>query len=218
MKEFRETPLKKHQRFVEYFDVRDAAKAVKEMNGKEIHGKPVVVEFSRPGGNGRKFFNPMVASRTLHTGHHQQSTSSRPSKLSGRFKDPHRPFYPQAQIFPKKVQYVSGRSLNNADELMDKLQPLNCSGNTGNGIEIGASVDTSKGINAKKIMNKQSPTSSKQEAFSQPRINFRLRKNNFLKKSDPCFLISENAMDAEAPDCRESRTTVMIKNIPNKYK
>ncbi|XP_022996750.1 protein terminal ear1-like [Cucurbita maxima] len=217
VKEFRETPLKKHQRFVEYFDVRDAAKAVKEMNGKEIHGKPVVVEFSRPGGNGRKFFNPMVASRTLDTGYHQQSTSSRPSKLSGRFKDPHRPFYPQAQIFSKKVQYVSGRRLNNADELMDKLQPLNCSGNTGNGIEIGASVDTSKGINAKKIINKQSPTSSKQGAFSQPRINFRLRKNNFLKKSDPCFLISENAMDAETPDCRDSRTTVMIKNIPNKY-
>lgn len=100
---------------------------------------------------------------------------------------------------------------------MGKLRPLNCMGSTGNGTERRASIGTSRRINAKKIINRKSPPSSKQEAFSQPRINIRLRKNSVLKKSDPCFLISENAMEAEASDCRDSRTTVMIKNIPNKY-
>ncbi|XP_038886378.1 protein terminal ear1 homolog [Benincasa hispida] len=218
VKEFRETPLKKHQRFVEFFDVRDAAKAVKEMNGREIHGKPVAVDFSRPGGNGRKFFNPMIATRTLGTRHHNQPPPARPSKLSGRFNDPpHRSLYSQAQFSPKKVQYMNGRSLSYADTLVDKLQPLNCSGSTGNGIERRASFGSSKRMNAKKIINRKSPPGSKQEAFSQPRVNIRLRKNSFLRKSDPCFLISENAMEAEASDCKDSRTTLMIKNIPNKY-
>jgi RNA recognition motif-containing protein len=57
VKELRETPLKRHQRFVEFYDVRDAAKALGEMNGKEIYGKQVDIEFSRPGGYGKKFFN-----------------------------------------------------------------------------------------------------------------------------------------------------------------
>lgn len=219
VKDIRETPLKKHQRFVEFFDVRDAAMAVEEMNGKEIHGKPVVVEFSRPGGNGRKLFNPMIASRKLGARQHQQPHPDRPWKLSGRFNDPpHRSFYSEAQFSPKKVQCMNARRLTYADTLVDKLQPLNCSGNIVNGIERRGSVGTWRRMNSKKIINRKSATSSKQEVSPQPRISIRLRKNSFLRKSDPCFLISENTMEAEASDCRDSRTTVMIKNIPNKYK
>ncbi|XP_023537425.1 protein terminal ear1-like [Cucurbita pepo subsp. pepo] len=212
VKEFREVPLKKHRRFIEFFDVRDAAKAVKEMNGKEIHGMPVAVEFSRPGGHERKFFNPMIAR------HHRQPPLPRTSKLSsGRFNDPHRPFYSQAQFSPKKLHSVTGRSFNYAGKLVDKLQPLNCSGSTGNGIVRRDSIGTSRRINVEKIINRQAPPNSKQEASSLPRINIRLRRNKLLKKSDPCFLISENGMDKETSDCIDCRTTVMIKNIPNKY-
>ncbi|KAK1408703.1 hypothetical protein QVD17_40701 [Tagetes erecta] len=50
VKELRDTPLKKNQKFVEFFDTRDASKALININGKEINGKTVVVEFSRPGG------------------------------------------------------------------------------------------------------------------------------------------------------------------------
>ncbi|KAK2972183.1 hypothetical protein RJ640_030728 [Escallonia rubra] len=55
VKELRETPMKRNQRFVEFYDTRDAAKALAEMNGKEINGKQVVIEFSRPGGHSTKF-------------------------------------------------------------------------------------------------------------------------------------------------------------------
>ncbi|XP_015957356.1 protein terminal ear1-like isoform X2 [Arachis duranensis] len=50
VKEVRHTPLKKNQRFVEFFDIRDAARALKHMNGNHIHGKPLIIEFGRPGG------------------------------------------------------------------------------------------------------------------------------------------------------------------------
>jgi RNA recognition motif-containing protein len=69
VKEVRETPLKRHQRFIEFYDVRDAAKALREMNGKEIYGKQVDIEFSRPGGHGKKFFNarPRATSKNSFT-------------------------------------------------------------------------------------------------------------------------------------------------------
>lgn len=208
MREFRETPLKKHQRFIEYFDVRHAAEAVKEMNGKDIHGKPVVVEFSRPGGHSGKFFNPMPPP--------PPPPRPRPSKLSA-----HRSFYSQAQFSSKNLQYMNGggRSLNYTDKLADdKLQPWNCSGSTRNAMERRDSFAASRRTNVKKIINRQSPPSTKQETCSQPRINNGLRKSNFFKQSDSCFLISENAMEEDASDCRDTRTTVMIKNIPNKYR
>nr|XP_024397185.1 protein terminal ear1-like isoform X2 [Physcomitrium patens]XP_024397186.1 protein terminal ear1-like isoform X2 [Physcomitrium patens]PNR39818.1 hypothetical protein PHYPA_020098 [Physcomitrium patens] len=54
VKELRETPAKKQHKFVEFFDVRDAAKALKALDGTEINGKRVKIEFSRPGGQAHK--------------------------------------------------------------------------------------------------------------------------------------------------------------------
>lgn len=39
---------------MEFFDVRDAAKALKALDGTEINGKRVKIEFSRPGGQAHK--------------------------------------------------------------------------------------------------------------------------------------------------------------------
>ncbi|KAL0485872.1 RNA recognition motif MEI2 protein [Acrasis kona] len=50
VKEIRETPNKKHHRFVEYFDVRDADRAMKQLNKTEVMGKKIKIEASRPGG------------------------------------------------------------------------------------------------------------------------------------------------------------------------
>lgn len=52
VKEIRETPTKRHHRFVEFFDVRDAQKALRQLNKAEINGKKIKVEVSRPGGRG----------------------------------------------------------------------------------------------------------------------------------------------------------------------
>ncbi|PWA52026.1 Nucleotide-binding, alpha-beta plait [Artemisia annua] len=51
VKEIRDNPLNKNQKFVEFYDIRDASKAVANMKGQKINRKPVFVEFNRPGGH-----------------------------------------------------------------------------------------------------------------------------------------------------------------------
>jgi len=50
VKEIRETPNKKHHKFVEFYDVRNADKAMKALNKIELKGKKIKIEPSRPGG------------------------------------------------------------------------------------------------------------------------------------------------------------------------
>ncbi|RRT34006.1 hypothetical protein B296_00055732 [Ensete ventricosum] len=49
LKEVRETPSKPQHKLVEFFDTRDAARALAELNGKEINGRRLLLEFGRPG-------------------------------------------------------------------------------------------------------------------------------------------------------------------------
>ncbi len=50
LKEIRETPNKKHHRFIEFYDVREADAAMAGLNKREIRGKRIKIEPSRPGG------------------------------------------------------------------------------------------------------------------------------------------------------------------------
>jgi hypothetical protein len=50
VKEVRETPNKRHHKFVEFFDVRHAAAALSSLNKREVRGKCIKIEVSRPGG------------------------------------------------------------------------------------------------------------------------------------------------------------------------
>ncbi|KAH7444928.1 hypothetical protein KP509_02G098500 [Ceratopteris richardii] len=50
VREVREAPTKRQHKFVEFYDVRAAAAAWLALNGKEICGKYVKIEFSRQGG------------------------------------------------------------------------------------------------------------------------------------------------------------------------
>ncbi|XP_010549432.1 PREDICTED: protein MEI2-like 5 [Tarenaya hassleriana] len=50
IKEIRETPRKRHHKFIEFYDVRAAEAALKALNRCEIAGKRIKVEPSRPGG------------------------------------------------------------------------------------------------------------------------------------------------------------------------
>eukprot|EP01116_Phalansterium_solitarium_P016143 TRINITY_DN3681_c0_g1_i3.p1 TRINITY_DN3681_c0_g1~~TRINITY_DN3681_c0_g1_i3.p1 ORF type:complete len:1149 (+),score=205.66 TRINITY_DN3681_c0_g1_i3:190-3636(+) len=58
IKEIRETPNKRHHKFIEFYDVRDAEKAMKFLNKTEIRGKKIKIEPSRPGGAQRR---PMLS-------------------------------------------------------------------------------------------------------------------------------------------------------------
>lgn len=50
IKEIRETPYKKHHKFIEYYDVRAAEAALRSLHKRDIAGKRIKLEPSRPGG------------------------------------------------------------------------------------------------------------------------------------------------------------------------
>ncbi|KAL5717326.1 hypothetical protein ACHQM5_010350 [Ranunculus cassubicifolius] len=50
IKEIRETPHKRHHKFIEYYDIRAAETALRSLNRTDIAGKRIKLEASRPGG------------------------------------------------------------------------------------------------------------------------------------------------------------------------
>lgn len=59
VKEIRETPHKRHHKFIEFYDVRAAEMALKALNGAEIAGKRIKLEHSRPGGARRSLMQQL---------------------------------------------------------------------------------------------------------------------------------------------------------------
>jgi len=53
--QIRETPHKRHHKFIEFYDVRAADAALKALNRSDIAGKRIKLEPSRPGGARRKY-------------------------------------------------------------------------------------------------------------------------------------------------------------------
>ncbi|ESQ28508.1 hypothetical protein EUTSA_v10018362mg [Eutrema salsugineum] len=160
VKELRDTPFKKEQRFVEFFDVRDAAIALREMNGKSIAGKQIAIQFSRPGGFNRKFYLASRFNKNFLSNHHHH---------------PPQPPPPPPQHYRRRIP--------------SPVKPLNAVG------------------------DKQRYEQKQQKS------SYRKRWSNHKKKNlsvDDYFTIKENAIATAEPG-RDGRTTVMIKNIPNKY-
>lgn len=50
IRQIRSTPLKQNQKFIEFYDVRNAELALKSMNGQSIKKSRISIEFSLPGG------------------------------------------------------------------------------------------------------------------------------------------------------------------------
>ncbi|KAL5762280.1 hypothetical protein ACOSP7_018544 [Xanthoceras sorbifolium] len=248
VKELRETPLKKHQRFIEFYDIRDAAKALKEMNGKEIYGKPVVIEFSRPGGYTKKFFNahhPNTAisiMNSTNTSHHfvnsdynptQAQPSSPPPSFpcnSNNFSSTRSPSsfshsllsQSPTQPFKKKPPPSSSSSTKGNPSVINGHNTTTCSTSieaTVSALSLAEDNVVAVPVNGnprrsfKKTQNNQSAVvaSTKQQVKNKNR----LWKGRQAKKFDARFLINGDAMVDS--NCKDSRTTVMIKNIPNKY-
>ncbi|XP_024960902.1 protein terminal ear1 [Cynara cardunculus var. scolymus] len=169
IKEFRESPLKKNQKTVEFYDTRNAAKAVAAVNGQEIDGKVVVVEFSRLGG-GQKYNYKQNKFHPINSGgvpplHINVTRKFLPAPIV-----PYRPQPP-----PSPPHYGKDRSQSPEQQ----------------GRWVGGGGGCNGGRN---------------KIFKGSRYS--------REKSDPRFLIKE---DGTISSFQDSRTTVMIKNIPNKY-
>ncbi|KAJ7552839.1 hypothetical protein O6H91_06G072400 [Diphasiastrum complanatum] len=59
VKEIRETPHKRHHKFIEFYDVRSAEAALRALNRSDIAGKRIKLEPSRPGGARRSLMQQL---------------------------------------------------------------------------------------------------------------------------------------------------------------
>ena len=179
---------------MEFFDIRDAAKALKQMNGKEIHGKPVAIEFSRPGGGHSRKFKP---------------PPSLPHKFWPRFAlgdDPSHCSHMKSTVTEgshhDKTTEVAMASMNLGEEVGSN----------------GGEERHSQGLLKRNSIRKHSGESTVGGTKHQQQpARSRHRKGKDAKKHETRFLIKEDAT-VESSSCIDSRTTVMIKNIPNKYR
>jgi RNA recognition motif-containing protein len=48
----RESAHRPSHKFIDFFDTRDAARALAELNGQELFGRRLISEFTRPSGPG----------------------------------------------------------------------------------------------------------------------------------------------------------------------
>ncbi|XP_015880158.3 protein MEI2-like 2 isoform X1 [Ziziphus jujuba] len=60
VKEIRETPHKRHHKFIEFYDVRGAEAALRALNRSDIAGKRIKLEPSRPGGARRNLMQQLT--------------------------------------------------------------------------------------------------------------------------------------------------------------
>uniref|UniRef100_A0A6N2N2Z7 RRM domain-containing protein n=1 Tax=Salix viminalis TaxID=40686 RepID=A0A6N2N2Z7_SALVM len=236
VKELRETPLKRHQKFVEFYDVRDAAMALREMNGKEIYGKQVDIEFSRPGGYGKKFFNASTTiskNSSISTPCINSTASLNRSKTSTYVSPPSPPllhrfssgcsspnisprsFLPETLSSAGKKPSGNPGIGGNPNEASNEAASSGClslgGGAAGDGIVDKVADHGPPKKSSKKSQNSQSFTATKQQQKSAKSW----KGTRQARKFDNRFLISDDSM-AETSGS-DSRTTVMIKNIPNKY-
>ncbi|XP_059288900.1 protein terminal ear1 homolog [Lycium ferocissimum] len=245
VKELRETPMKRHQRFVEFYDVRDAARALMEMNGNDLNGKQLLIEFSRPGGNN---------SRRFSRGSHQYSP---PSKFNGHFNNNNYssrisrynnlsptnspPITPPSHSYrkPQRVYNNTSKSHQFQNQKSNYFKGNPSGGYSGSessgggssvqeslaSLCVSSNVRPGKKNHAKKCNNISASSSSSppskqlhqmfQQGKSSTHRPWKSCTSKQAKGYDPRFLINEDGIMES--NCLDSRTTVMIKNIPNKY-
>ncbi|MED6217498.1 hypothetical protein PIB30_018308 [Stylosanthes scabra] len=218
VREMRDTPLKKNQRFVEFYDVRDASKALEELDGKEIYGRKVVIEFSRPGGHSRKFF---------HSAHSKQNPFNLNNNNVSSFNHPLHVQRKNPRRFG--ASFWGNSSNNNIPQL--PLRKSSASGGGGSKGSVNGGSDSAGSVEAamasleveeaKQKRNSGEAAaegSAKQQNYQQQQNTVQSRNwkgGKQGRKHEARFLIIDD--DIVESSCKDPRTTVMIKNIPNKY-
>lgn len=259
VKELRETPTKRQHKFVEFFDVRDAARALEKMDGQEICGKRVKIEFSRPGGQTRRPPPPplslqpiMHASAPLHQGggnnNHVQPVSMlihpepRQQLVYPRWTNTaeldstwvQRPITERA-THTSALNSRGGRGSSRSGGCIGRGNPntntnpnkpnINSSSSYNGRLKLGLDVRRRRGNGSHHHQQQQSQQvrgehSPAEANGTKPAIHVAAGKfgsNNSARlhsETASHFVFDEVKAESNSSD---ARTTVMIKNIPNKY-
>ncbi|CAL9110200.1 unnamed protein product [Musa acuminata var. zebrina] len=215
VKEAREMPSKPQHRVVEFFDTRDAARAIAELNGKEINGRRLLLEFSRHGSS--------------HTRSH---TRSSPGHAHGHHGSPLPPRFLRGSPQPSRWAQASGGSpRSSSSSLRGESSPgsvvvLKRTNTTTTPAAVARS-GSSSGRRNKNSSSSNYPAASSSSSKQQQQqrqssggggSGRRSWKNRSKSSGESRFLFKEaESEESSESSCRDSRTTVMIKNIPNKY-
>ncbi|CAA6664128.1 unnamed protein product [Spirodela intermedia] len=220
VKELRETPLKPRHRFVEFFDIRDAARALYELNGKEIFGKRVVIEFSRPGGQQARRCSlvasvfPSLSFCSPPNGRVHPANANT-DNLWKRVQEGLKP--PADAVAPRLLR------LPRADASYGATSRPPLLGRVGGECSVSTN-DKAAGDNARrgKRAGGSGPSSvpaSSSRQHSGRHKNWKSQSGKSRSATEARFLFKDTFAGGSSPSSsfRDSRTTVMIKNIPNKY-
>lgn len=210
VREVRETAQNRFQKFVEFYDVRDAARAMAALNGKQIFGRNAVIEFSRPGGQCKRLWNTHSSSRNSSK---CLPHRPRPPPPPPEVKPSIRPAPP-----PPPPRWRGGsdgsKSSSSGSSLHGSVSNLCISGYEECSRRHKKTSSSKKGNCATSSSGGASVKSSHGGSWPWKGGGGGSRRGK--DDRDPRFLINEDTIVES--NSRDPRTTVMIKNIPNKYR
>ncbi|CAL4953144.1 unnamed protein product [Urochloa decumbens] len=208
LKDVRESAHRPSHKFVDFFDTRDAARALAELNGQELFGRRLVIEFTRPSGPGprRRGYVPPHHRPSAPTPPRHQA-AWRPSQL------------PTSQAPSASSSSGSVRAREGGVVLLRRSPSSKPS--AGDQSRAPGTSHERKSKSGNKVVSSGSPSSSTVKGAGSGGGNWKGRKSEresrFLFK-DPEAAAGDADAQAAAPAVeKDTRTTVMIRNIPNKY-
>ncbi|XP_066315586.1 protein terminal ear1-like [Miscanthus floridulus] len=214
LKDVRESAHRPSHKFIDFFDTRDAARALAELNGQELFGRRHIIEFTRPSGPGPR--------RRGYAPHHRPTAPTPPRFQQATW----RPAQPTSSQPPASSSSSSGSvRARKGVVLLRRPSDQSKGGNAGTSHEIKSKG--SKNVASAAAASSSTPTVSGKQAQKGAGSssggggggNWKGRKSGwearFLFK-DPEAAGDADTQSAPASE-RDTRTTVMIRNIPNKY-
>ncbi|EES01930.1 hypothetical protein BDA96_03G426200 [Sorghum bicolor] len=219
LKDVRESAHRPSHKFIDFFDTRDAARALAELNGQELFGRRLVIEFTRPSGPGprRRGYAP-----------HHRPTAPTPPRLQQATWRPAQTTSSQ----PPASSSSSSVSVRAREGVVLLRRPSDQAkgGNAGTRQERKSKGGKNVASSASAPASSSTPTASGKQAQKGAGSsggggagggggNWKGRKSGWEARF--LFKDPESAGDADTQSSpaseRDTRTTVMIRNIPNKY-
>ncbi|KAG2602740.1 protein terminal ear1-like [Panicum virgatum] len=208
LKDVRESAHRPSHKFVDFFDTRDAARALAELNGQELFGRRLAIEFTRPSGPGPR--------RRVYVPHHRPSAPT-PPRHQAAWRTPQ----PSASFSFSSSSSGSVR----AREGVVLLRRSSSKTSAGDQSKGGTSHER-KSKGGDKVVPSSASSSTATATGKQTQKgagsgggNWKGRKSGWEARF--LFKEPEAAGDADTPAApaqeMDTRTTVMIRNIPNKY-
>ncbi|XP_062208697.1 protein terminal ear1-like [Phragmites australis] len=214
LKDVRESAQRPSHKFIDFFDARDAARALAELNGQELFGRRLVIEFTRPSGPGSR--------RRGYVPHHRPSAPTPPR---------HQATWRPAQVTSQPSASSSSGSGKTRERvvLLTRSSAKASAGDQSTGGNAGTRHERKcKGGKNVASASSSSATSSsttttygkqgQKGAGSSGGGNWKGRRGGWEARF--LFKEPEAAVDADTQEPaseKDTRTTVMIRNIPNKY-